>query len=299
MNNWIGDAALVNAPAKLNLCLHVVGRRSDGYHLIDSVVAPIGLFDDVQIQLGPSHMGHVALRCQPEVADLPAGDNLAVRAARLFLSRIGLLTDVSITLSKRIPIGAGMGGGSSDAAAVLRGLNTLMRTPVPWGQLVAWGLELGADVPFFLLGQPARMRGIGEVLEPCSAELEKPIVVAFPGRGLDTRTVYAKYDDLLTMSDPPSTIRKPFPTQGSLRTSLHNDLEAAAIRVEPALRSLKRQLACLGAESVSMTGSGSAIFGVWKCLDDARAASEYLRTAAIWARTVSVLERVPAVVVAR
>jgi 4-diphosphocytidyl-2-C-methyl-D-erythritol kinase len=296
MKTWIGDAALVSAPAKINLCLHILGGRADGYHLIDSHVAPVALFDELAICVDSNCSDQVTLRCEPEIALPSAGDNLALRAAHLFLSRSGISARVSITLAKRIPIGAGLGGGSSDAAAVLRGLNALLRKPIPQEQLIAWALELGADVPLFVFGRPARMRGIGEILEPWVADLHWPIVVAFPGSGLDTRAVYAKYDDLLTMSRAPSSIPAPFPGQGSLRSLLHNDLEAAALHVQPALRSLRRQFCCLGAEGVSMTGSGSAIFGCWKHWDDARAASEQLRAAGVWARGVSVLKQVPAVV---
>jgi len=237
MRTWIGDAALVSAPAKINLCLHVLGGRADGYHFIDSLVAPIALFDELVIRVDSNCSDRVTLRCEPELSLPSAGDNLALRAAHLFLSRSGISAKVSITLSKRIPVGAGLGGGSSDAAAVLRGLNALLRKPVPHGQLIAWALELGADVPLFVFGRPARMRGIGEILEPWIADIAWPIVVAFSGSGLDTRTVYAKYDDLLTMSGPPSSIRPPIPGQGSLRSLLHNDLEAAALHVQPALRS--------------------------------------------------------------
>ena len=207
---------------------------------------------------------------------------------RSFMQRTGS-AQVSIALIKRIPAGAGLGGGSSDAAAVLRALNALLGVPVARADLMAWALELGADVPLFVFGRPARMRGVGEILEPWPAAPSGPLVVAFAGAALETRAVYAKYDDLLTMADPPSTIRALTPGREPLPSMLHNDLEAAAFHVQPALRSLKKRLCALGAEGVLMTGSGSAVFGVWKQWDDARAAAERLRAAGVWARVVRVL----------
>jgi 4-diphosphocytidyl-2-C-methyl-D-erythritol kinase len=160
---------------------------------------------------------------------------------------------------------------------------------------MAWGLALGADVPFFLSGCPARVSGVGEVLEPCGDAVVGPLVVAFPGAGLSTRTVYAKYDDLLTMSGTTSNIRGLTSGREPLCSKLRNDLEAAAFLVQPALGPLKRRLCSLGAEGVLMTGSGSAVFGYWRHWDDARAAAEQLRATGVWARVACVLERVPAV----
>jgi 4-diphosphocytidyl-2-C-methyl-D-erythritol kinase len=295
MTSWIGDRSALNAPAKINLCLRIVGRRDDGYHLLDSLVAPVSLFDDLSVRVEPHTQTEIALRCEP-AGSAPAGsDNLAVRAAEAFLQKAGLSARVSVALRKRIPAGAGLGGGSSDAAAVLRCLNALLSRPLERDDLAACALLLGADVPLFLVGAPARMRGIGEVLEPWSDAPQTPIVIAFAGAALDTRAVYAKYDDLLTMSRSPSSIRALTPGQEPLGTVLHNDLEAAAFHVQPGLHALKKRLRSLGAESVLMTGSGSAMFGCWQRWDDAHAAAEQLRTAGLWARVVHVLERVPAV----
>lgn len=295
MTAWSADTAHAGAPAKLNLCLRVRGRRADGYHVLESIVTPIALFDHLRIQVRSSAAPRVSLRCEPTSAAPPGAENLAARAAELFMRRRRIAAEVSIALRKRIPAGAGLGGGSSDAAAVLRALNTLLRVPVPRAELMTWALELGADVPLFIFGRPARMSGIGEHLEPWAAALRTPLVVAFAGRPLPTQTVYAKYDDLLTKSDPLSSIRPPTRGRGPLRSMLHNDLEAAALILQPELRSLEERLRSLGAEGVLMTGSGSAVFGVWKQWDDAQAAARQVRAAGMWARVVHALERVPAV----
>ena len=295
MTSWSAGTAVLNTPAKLNLSLRIVGRRDDGYHLLDSIVAPVSLFDDLAVTVEPSVSSAFSLRCEPPSAAPPGQDNLAVRAAQAFLRQVDTTARVSIVLRKRIPAGAGLGGGSSDAAGVLRALNMLLSPPLGPAELAACGLQIGADVPVVLLGAPARMRGIGEVVERWSSAPTTPIVIVFGGIPLDTRSVYAKYDDLLTMSGSPSTIRALTPGREPLGTVMHNDLEAAAFHVQPELHALKRRLRSLGAEGVCMTGSGSAIFGYWQQWDDAHAAAEQLRGAGLWARVVQVLERVPAV----
>ncbi len=292
---WTDAEALVNAPAKLNLSLHIRGQRPDGYHLLDSIVAPITIFDRVSVHVTPSSASAVSLRCRPSDAAPPGRDNLAWRAADLFLQRHQSTASVAINVVKRIPAQAGLGGGSSDAAAVLRGLNALSRNPVSVEDLMRWALELGADVPLFLVERPARMRGIGDQLDPHRLASTDPLVVVYPGVGLDTRLVYAKYDDLLTMKGTVSSIRALTPGQGPLRSIMHNDLEAAAFHLQPSLLSLKRRLQGLGAAGALMTGSGSAVFGVWTDWSDAQRAAEQLRSSGLWARVARVLERVPAV----
>ncbi|MGD9763111.1 MAG: 4-(cytidine 5'-diphospho)-2-C-methyl-D-erythritol kinase [Candidatus Binatia bacterium] len=287
----------VAAPAKLNLCLQIVGSREDGYHLLDSILVPIRLCDYVAIAIRRRGAADVELVCEPADAAPPGADNLAARAAELYCARTGWRPRLRIELRKVIPVGAGLGGGSSDAAAVLRGLNAISDKPVSRSELAAWALELGADVPFFVYGRAARMRGIGERLDPITPPLPAghPVVVAFPGIGLNTREVYARYDDSLTSREAASTIRQLTFGQGPLGSELSNDLEDAALQVLPALGDLKRQLQLLGARGVRMTGSGSAVFGVWNRAGDARAAAAALREAGTWARATEVIDRIPAI----
>lgn len=285
------------APAKINLCLRIAGVREDGYHLLDSVVVAVRIFDWVEIRVERSPRPDVRLICQPPGAAPSGRDNLALRAAMLFAERTRWQRRIDLTLRKVIPSGAGLGGGSSDAAAVLRGLNALTDKPVLSSQLAHWGLELGADVPFFLVGSAARMRGIGEQLEPTRSPLPvgQPIVVAFPRLGLSTAEVYAHYDRSLTSGKGATSMNQPNSNQGPLRAWLRNDLEAAAFQLLPALPALKRQLCALGARGVLMTGSGSAVFGVWNRCCEARAAAAMLRGVGIWARATEILERIPAI----
>jgi 4-diphosphocytidyl-2-C-methyl-D-erythritol kinase len=285
----------VSAAAKLNLSLRIVGRRSDGYHLLDSAVVPIAIFDRLDVDLAPADPPGVSLICRPEGASPPGEDNLASRAALAFLRTTGIDVGVRIELEKRIPSGAGLGGGSSDAAAVLRALNAMTGWPLRGAPLTALALELGADVPFFLFGRPARMRGIGEELDAWTPPFDCPLVVVFPGVGLSTRNIYAGYDDSLTTNRPLSKIRGLTVGHVPLRSIFVNDLEAAAFRVQPALWKVKERLRALGAEGTLMTGSGSAVFGVWQHWDDARAAAERLRAGGLWAQATEMLQRVPAV----
>jgi 4-diphosphocytidyl-2-C-methyl-D-erythritol kinase len=283
---------VVSAPAKINLSLEIVGRRTDGYHLLDSKVVPIDIFDGVEVRVSPARFGSVSLLCRPLI-DVSDVENLATRAAGLFVRRTGKVCKVEITICKEIPVGAGLGGGSSDAAAVLKALNAIYQEEFPPSQVAEWGLELGADVPFFLLGRPARVQGVGERLSPLTDWPSSPLVVAFPGHGLSTAEVYRAYDDSLTIGYPhgkrPVSIREaPQPGQGDL-----NHLEAIAFQLRPELENVRGRLLALGACRTSMTGSGTAIFGFWRSWDDATRAAERMRDDGFWARAARVLPRSP------
>jgi 4-diphosphocytidyl-2-C-methyl-D-erythritol kinase len=288
-------AAWATAPAKLNFSLRITGHRADGYHFISSLVAPIAIFDYLTLSVARSAASTIHVDCHPAIALPVAAANLAFRAAEVFLRRSALRAAVSIALIKHIPIGAGLGGGSSDAAAVLQMLNRVTAANVPPSELAGWALELGADVPLFLYGRPALMTGIGEELQPWRGPDVQPIVVAYASAPSSTAAVYAKYDDLLTTRTDASSIPPLKPGQEPLRSLMQNDLEVAAFQLQPSLRRLKERLVALGANAVCMTGSGSAMFGTWTRWNDAQRAAEQLRTAGIWARVTRVIERTPAI----
>lgn len=279
------------APAKINVCLRVVGRRADGYHLLESYVVPVSLFDYVTVRVGAGGRS-VSLTCTDPAMPV-SGDNLAVRAARLFLARTSIPAAVAIALKKEIPIGAGLGGGSSDAAAVLVALDRLLETRIPRSELARWALELGADVPFFVYGCPARVSGIGDLVEAAESPLRWPLVVAFPGVGLRTADVYRAYDRSLTNPVPASSIAPLIPGRQPLKELLVNDLEAAAMQILPVVQSLKERLRDLGAVGALMSGSGAAVFGVWERRERALAAAEEMKREGIWARVVEVLDATP------
>ncbi len=251
----------LSAPAKLNLYLAVVGRRKDGYHLLETLMVKLDLADRLELAIGGK-----GIRLDVQGADLPAGDdNLAVQAAKIFFQASGLEPGAEIILKKNIPVAAGLGGGSSDAAAVLGGLNTLHGSPLTREQLFGLGLKLGADVPFFLYPETTAVaRGIGDQLSP-GAVMPKPcyFLLVNPGWPLSTAWVYENYKLKLT-SNPKGLIYSHL-NEGSFNICrvLHNDLESVVIPRYPEVRTLKDYLLAEGAIGALMTGSGPTVFGVF------------------------------------
>jgi len=233
------------APGKLNLFLHVTGRRQDGYHTLESVFVPIGYGDTVSLRLREDSAVVRTSAC----ALIPEDTDLAVRAARLLQERLGVSRGVSLEVSKRLPIGGGLGGGSSDAATVLLGLNVLWDLRLTRPELMKLGLELGADVPFFVYGQAAFARGIGEDLVAVSVPPLWSLVVA-PPVNVPTAVVFAAPE--LTRNSVSAKILV-FP-EGCGR----NDLQATATARFP---EIAHYLSMLGREGEArMTGSGACIF---------------------------------------
>lgn len=234
------------APAKLNLFLHVTGRRDDGYHLLESVFVPITLADT--ITLTRREDGQIRLLDSP--AGLSETNELSCRAALALQQASRCSFGVDIRIVKRIPQGAGLGGGSSDAATTLLGLNRLWELQYSRAQLQTIGAALGADVPFFVFGQPALARGVGERLLAVSLPAAD-YAVAFPDTGVATATVFT--DSRLTRDTPtnPATV---FALDYG-----HNDLEPVAERMEPKIAALREAFASAGAVP-RMTGSGACVF---------------------------------------
>jgi len=268
-----------HAPAKINLYLRVTGKRADGYHELDSVFVPITWSDAVRLETRPADSPSVTLRCDlPSLAD--PGSNLASRAAASFMREFSIGAQVLIDLRKRIPMGAGLGGGSSDAGAVLRMLARIFRVPAGT-RLAKLAVELGADVPFFLDPRPARVRGIGEHIEPLSAMPQLHLVVAVPPVEVPTAAVFKdlkreEWSGALPDSELASILR------GEL-SAIHtvNDLSAPAIHRAPAIAGLKALLEEEDARPVAMSGSGGAVFGLYT---DAKSA---------WRAAVRIGERAP------
>jgi 4-diphosphocytidyl-2-C-methyl-D-erythritol kinase len=265
------------APAKVNFGLRIVGRRADGYHLLESVFLPVDLADEILLSLCDG--AGVALRVSGECEGVPSDTrNLAARAAEAFLEAAGLAQGVSIALVKKIPAPGGLGGGSSDAAAVLRGLAALLPGRVPPERLRALALGLGADVPFFLAPRPALVSGIGEVSEPVALP-SFTLLLAHPGVPLATSAVYAAYDVATASLTPPRggpSLRALLALReeaSSLRSLLVNDLEPAATVLCPAVAELRKEIEAAGASAVGMSGSGPTLFGVFpseRAADEAR-----------------------------
>jgi 4-diphosphocytidyl-2-C-methyl-D-erythritol kinase len=268
-------ALTAEAFAKVNRSLRVLGKRPDGFHELDTVFQTVDLTDTLfflEGEEGGRAAGHVSLTI--EGAELPADDsNLILRAAASLQERFGPRRGARIHLSKRIPIGGGMGGGSSNAASALRGLAALWRLPATEADLHALAVSLGSDVPFFLLGGRARGRGRGEVLTPLPDGPEEWLVLAFPPFSLSTAAVYGAFSGAaLTDSGAQTNLRGPDSGGGPDR----NDLEPAAESLRGELRRLRLALSEHGATSARLSGSGSTVFGVFGDEKSARRAFEGL-----------------------
>jgi 4-diphosphocytidyl-2-C-methyl-D-erythritol kinase len=290
----VRQTVTVRAPAKINLALYVLDRQASGYHRILSVMQMVNLHDRLILTRRPKGDG---IRVVTTRRDLPRGrKNLIVQAARAFQKRYGIHAGLQIDLEKKIPIGAGLGGGSSDAAATLYGLCRLFRISPARAELAALGMKLGSDIPFFLNGATAWVTGIGDEIHSTRLERRLWAVLVYPGIEVSTAWTYSEWDRLRPMapSRPVGYPKKIRLTLGRKRhkissrksqtfqrtkrsLSLHNDLELITIGRYPVIETIKERLSALGAEGVLMSGSGSTVFGLFSKESSARSAASILR----------------------
>lgn len=263
------------APAKLNLYLRVVGRRPDGYHQLDSIFVPISIGDHLAIEIRAADRAIVNL-CG-SFGRLPADErNLAVRAAAEFMREFAVTAEVLINLRKSIPAGAGLGGGSSDAATVLRMMASLFRIDQP-ARLTRVAVSIGADVPFFLYPVPARVTGIGERIATLEAFAQFALVVAVPPLEVPTAAVFRDLEPH-DWSGPAAADDVDAIAAGDSSPRLFvNDLARPAMARWPEIARVKAQLENLGARAASMTGSGAGVFGIFASTDTAARAAAELR----------------------
>ena len=241
------------APAKLNLFLHIIGQRPDGYHLLQSVFMLIDWQDTLDLTLDPS--GAITRTQEGANSTLLPANDLCTRAARALQQATGCRLGARIHLRKRIPMQAGMGGGSSNAATVLLGLNRLWNTGLSTTQLQHIGLSLGADVPFFLFGRNAWAEGVGEQLQPVQLPAARFVVVK-PAAGLATAAIFGAPD---LPRNTPGASKSDFLASPNPFSFGHNDLQGPATRLCPAIGHAIAWLAGHGLHA-RMTGSGSAVF---------------------------------------
>lgn len=273
----------IRAPAKINLNLRVVGKRRDGYHLIDTIMLPVSLYDALEIRKIRSPVdnkktkdGMIEVSCDHPL--VPGGEkNIVYRAARLIMRRAGKHEKIHIHIRKRIPIGAGLGGGSADAAATLIGLNRLLKLRLSVAKMEKLALSLGADVPFFIRARPARACGIGERLYPLRGIPRFWLVIVYPGFPVSTAWAFKKLPPTLTKPPVNTSIPTSLKRFDRLAKLLVNDLENVTLKRYPKIRLLKERLLHQGAVGGLMAGSGSSVFGIFSSRRGALKALRRLR----------------------
>lgn len=247
------------SPAKINLFLQVTGKRPDGFHELFSLMCCLDLFDIIFLQFGGKK-----IEVESSDRQIPLDENnIAHKAAALFLKSLKRTDGLNIRIEKSIPVAAGLGGGSSNAASILFGMNQNYGFPFSRNELMSMGLELGADVPFFLFQKPALASGIGEKLEAYTRALPFHILLINPGIKVHTGEVFRNLN--LGLTKCKKKITKPSLKQSGFDASLHlcNDLETVTIAKYPVIESLKKQLLKHGALGALMSGSGSTVFGLF------------------------------------
>ncbi|MDA0788325.1 MAG: 4-(cytidine 5'-diphospho)-2-C-methyl-D-erythritol kinase [Proteobacteria bacterium] len=237
------------APAKLNLFLHITGRRPDGYHELQTVFQLLEYHDVLHFEASPA-----GIEVSVDGADIPAAGNLVLRAGQALAEQAGVNYGARVRLEKRIPIGGGMGGGSSDAATALVGLNLLWGLGLDQAALMTLGRRLGADVPVFIGGKSAWAEGIGERLTPIELSRDWYVVI-YPGVQVPTERIFTHQD--LTRDTSPITIAR-FSRPVGLWNGLHNDCEQIARRLYPEIDATLGWLEEWG--TARMTGTGSCVF---------------------------------------
>lgn len=260
------------SPAKVNLLLKILGRRADGYHEILSIVDLISLYDIIAVE--PKEKGEIVLRCLEGEMPNPE-ENLIYKAVTLFKENFGVKEGVAVYVRKRIPVGSGLGGASSNAATILRALTEIWNLKVSEQKLYDLGIKLGADVPLFLYGRPSILRGIGEVIEP----IEIPriwYVIVYPGISISTRDVYSNAKVPLKKNENEFGINRNFEKIEDIAKIMENDLEESAKRFLPDLEYIKQTLKNCGAYASLMTGSGSCVYGCFGTKRDAMEAKRKL-----------------------
>jgi len=266
------------APAKINLFLRICGKTDDGYHLLDSAVVFTHFGDHLTIE--PAHDDQLAIIGEFASGLANADDNLVMTALNGFRAAGGVIGGLSITLEKNIPVGAGLGGGSADAAAFLRAVNALSSMPLGKDALYHLAASLGADVPVCLAGGCQRIAGIGETMTPIDLNFAGAILLVNPRIPLSTKEVFTRF------TNPISGFAGSVSNLDSAgMVGLGNDLTATAVELAPAINSCLDRLArSKGAIATAMSGSGASCFALFDHIDNAEIAATEFKNAKYWAR---------------
>lgn len=277
--NKTHDSIRVRCPAKVNLFLKVLGKRSDGYHDVQNVMQAVSLFDELSVR---KQEKRVTLSCSGAAIDVAAEENLVVRAANLFFRRGYTRPGVHLELKKNIPVAAGLGGGSSDAACCLLALNELFSAGLSNDTLREMAAELGSDVPFFIEGATALCTGRGEVVKPLPAAPRFGGILAAPEVHFKTSEMYSLLSAEDSQGPDVSEMLRSIASgeQSSLCSALFNSFERVAFHKAPELAPLKGVLEKLGSRRVILCGSGPTLLAIFRSTAQAEAALQRLRSAA-------------------
>jgi len=267
----------LQAPAKVNYLLDVIGRRPDGYHELRMVMQRVGLCDEITITLNDGDQ--LTVTCG--IKGVPDGPgNIAWKAARAILDLAGSKQGAAITINKRIPSAAGLGGGSSDAASVLMGMNELLKLKLSDQQMMDIGVTLGADVPFFIFKQTALAEGIGEKLSAMPPMPRLWVLLVNPGVHVSTGWVYNNLQ--LTNRSGLARLPELFSSIDDVCAMLSNDLESVTIPAFPVIDEIKQRMLVLGAVASMMSGSGPTVFGLFRDKTTAESACEAITQHTGW-----------------
>ena len=260
----------LRSPAKLNIALKVLGKRADGYHSLETIFERINLFDDIVLKVNAT--GTIRVFCNnPQVPTDKT--NLVYKAAQILKDDLAVKKGVDIRIKKRIPVAAGLGGGSSNAATVLLGLNQLWNLKLSQRKLVAYGKKLGSDVPFFLYDTPwALGTQRGDVIKPLAIRTKLTQILITPKKKILTKNVFGRLNLKLTNENMDVSILLPYLRKNdfyALGQCLFNDLESSIVALNPGLKKLKNQLQQLDSLGVCFSGSGPSIFILVKSFSQA------------------------------
>lgn len=261
------------APAKINTILRVTGTRPNGYHDLEMIMVPLTFGDTITVTTQPAEMHTIVVTCSDSTLACDE-TNLCYRAAASLQPLSALPQAVSIYIDKRTPIGAGLGGGSSDAASVLLALNELWGLGLNTPQLGEYGVRLGADVPFFCYEVPALCEGIGEKITPLTRFPKLSILLVNPGIHVPTPSIYKAYDLQLTPPKSRGSCPKLFEGLQEVAATLENDLQEVAEKIHPIIGSIRKELIEQGAVAAQMSGSGPTVFGVFENQNEAQQAAQ-------------------------
>ncbi len=254
----------LSAYGKINLGLDVTGKRENGYHDVDMIMQSVGLSDTLTVTKLPAASG-ITLETNSPFLKRPE-KNLALRAAALLKEEFGIKDGLSLKLTKRIPVAAGMAGGSTDAAAALKAVNELFSLGMDWKALAEYGVRLGADIPYCLLSGTARSAGIGEILTPLPPAPDCHVLLVNPGLHISTKYVYEHLDAAANPKHPDidgieASIKRS--DYSGIAAKLGNILEAVTIKKAPVIAQIKEHMRSLGADNALMSGSGPTVFGLF------------------------------------